>query len=71
MFVPHELRRNTFVLLKAGTKVTVLDPGPDGKPYEVTLQCDRKNLFGSAEGVFISEETAAAWAAAEKKTDGV
>lgn len=54
----HELPNNTFVVLKAGTVMTVVDPKrPDGKPFEVTLVEDRKTLLGSHTTVMVDEET--------------
>ena len=54
----HELPNNTFVILKAGTVMTVVDPKrPDGQPFEVSLVEDRKVLLGSHTTVFVDEPT--------------
>ncbi len=53
----HELRRNAFILLKAGTVVTVLDPRPDGQTYEMTLTEDKQLYFGSTTPGLIDETT--------------
>ena len=62
----RDLTHNTLFIIPAGTRIRIMDPSPDGLPYDaVTTEDIRK--FSTTNTVSVDDTTVARWKAAEKK----
>jgi hypothetical protein len=63
----RDLTHNTLFIIPKGTRIRIMDPSPDGLPYDAVVTEDIRK-FSTTNTVQVDDETVARWKAhAEKK----